>query len=111
MGAKRRCGLAVVAIWLIALGATLPDIGLTDDADAYVGASAQYAGWWSRVLSGDRSALSRTEIDRAWQPNAEHPPLAKLAMGASWWLFFQRLGWMGQVSAARVSPLAERWAG
>jgi hypothetical protein len=103
--ARLLAGVAVVATCLGALLATLPDIGLTDDADSYLGAAISYASWGERLLSGDLSALRREAVDRHWRANPEHPPLAKEAMGATWWLLHRTLGWMGQVDAARVATV------
>ena len=51
---KMMVGQAVVTIYLFALIVTLPQIALTDDADAHLSASVQYAEWSARALSGDR---------------------------------------------------------
>ena len=102
----RGVGVALVAAYCATLAATLPDIGLTDDADAYLTAAVHYARWSERLVKGDCSSLRREEVDAAWRHNAEHPPLAKLVMGATWWLFHSKLGWLGEVTAARLGTVA-----
>jgi|GEM_PF-1853919 len=47
------------------------------------------------------TALTRKEIRRYWRENSEHPPLAKLLMGASWWLFANKLKWMSNATGFR----------
>ena len=93
---KRVVGAIVVAVYAITLAASLEGIGLTDDADFYMNASLKYAEWWGKVLSDAAhlklTAFNQHTIDDYWQHNHEHPPLAKLVMGASHAVFTKLLG-------------------
>jgi hypothetical protein len=108
--AKCAVGLALLALYAAVLLATLGDIGLTDDADAYLGAATRYARWavdaLGRAAHADAGGFARPAIDAAFSHNREHPPLAKVCMGATWWLLHVKLEWLGNVTAARVATVA-----
>jgi 4-amino-4-deoxy-L-arabinose transferase-like glycosyltransferase len=87
---------------LVALLAKLPSSGLTDDDDFYVPAAVSYARWVSRAVTLQPGAWTRAEIDRAFHPNHEHPPLAKYVMGFTWWLLTDTLGVLPTVDGARA---------
>ena len=99
MGRRGWGGLVALLIF-IALALTEPAMGLTDDAEAYLGASTSYARW---AAEGPHD---RTGTLAAFEVNHEHPPVAKYAMGASWWLLHARTGWLPSVSAARLGIIA-----
>jgi 4-amino-4-deoxy-L-arabinose transferase-like glycosyltransferase len=83
--------LIVLALFIVTFSLTLftaNDYGPTYDEPHYASAGMSYAAWWARVFRGDFAALSKSEIEAAWRPNHEHPPLQKVASG-----FAQR--WFG----------------
>jgi len=94
--------LAALAYHLAGLGA----MGLTDDDQFYVPAAVSYAHFWAEGLDGlvhgSADGFARNAIDRRFRPNHEHPPLAKYVMGASYWLFHEKLGWLDTNPACRV---------
>ena len=108
-------GWALAAGYLLFLLATT-DIGFCRDEGYYFVAGHRYISWVRELVNEVRArplsslvgrqrkpiqALSRKRIEHYWRYNNEHPPLAKLLMGASWWLFADRLGWMSNSTAYR----------
>lgn len=90
--------LVVVAYLAITLG-TLRQYGLTDDDDFYVPAGASYAEWLGKALRFQNGAFSRATIDKHFEPNHEHPPVAKYVFGITYYVF---RSWLGPTDAARV---------
>ena len=84
---KRAVGAIIIAAYFVTLAASLSGIGLTDDVDFYMTASLKYAEWCGKVLSDathlKAAAFNQHTVDDYWGYNHEHPPLAKLAMGAA----------------------------
>jgi 4-amino-4-deoxy-L-arabinose transferase-like glycosyltransferase len=72
--------------------AGLRSIGLTDDDDFYIPAGESYAAWLGRAITFDARAFTRAEIDRAFSPNHEHPPVAKYVFGIAEAIFAPALG-------------------
>lgn len=68
---------------LLALGAMLPAQGLTDDDDFYAPAGIRYAGWLGKAVTSPGEAFSQAGVDRAFKINNEHPPFAKMVIGAA----------------------------
>jgi 4-amino-4-deoxy-L-arabinose transferase-like glycosyltransferase len=69
---------------LILLLVTNPDIGLTWDEPAYIGAAESYMNWYSRIFTQPGKMLSAEGINKYWSPNHEHPPLDKIWSGLVW---------------------------
>ncbi|HUT15950.1 MAG TPA: hypothetical protein VMY98_06870 [Anaerolineae bacterium] len=101
-------GLALGAVTLLAIGATLADVGITWDEPLYIEASRGYMTWLGLLrrglLQGDVSeALSDAAIVRWWvqDPTLElHPPLGKFLSGLTW---ATPRGTLVDVSAHRLS--------
>ncbi len=103
----------LIAIGYVAILLWTADMGFCRDEGYYFRASRYYITWVEelghQLLSGQPlRALERREIERYWRYNNEHPPLAKLAMGASWWLFSKKLGWMSNSTGFRFPGML--WA-
>ncbi|MEW5852293.1 MAG: hypothetical protein AB2A00_26115 [Myxococcota bacterium] len=105
---RRAWALGLSLVVLVVLLAALPTTGITDDDDFYAPAGISYARWVGKAFTFQQGAWSRGEIDRAFQPNHEHPPMAKYVMGFTWWLLTDRLGIFTTLDGARagVSLLA-----
>jgi len=79
--------LLLAALFLVpflGVALTANSYGITYDEQHYLSAGVQYAGWWGRLLSGDWGALRPEALEQVWGLNHEHPPLAKVAAGASY---------------------------
>jgi hypothetical protein len=92
-------GLAL-AIGYLAVMLWSPDPGFCRDEIYYFNASHRYMMWILNVSKDIRTrkpgqrirSFTQPEIKKYWAGygnNHEHPPLAKLMMGASWWFFTQ----------------------
>ena len=92
------CALAVLAVLLT----TLPRAPLTDDDDFYAPAAISYIRWVGSALTAQPGAWDRPARDRAFVPNHEHPPMAKYVMGATWWLFSDRMHVLPTLDGARA---------
>ncbi len=96
-------GLLLTGAVFAALTLAATRTGPTDDLDAYLDASMAYADWLRHTFAGlvrfDASGFGRAAVDSAFSHNAEHPPLAKLAMGAAWLLLRD---YAGTIVAARM---------
>lgn len=96
-------GLALGLVALVAIVATLGDVGLTWDEPLYIKASRGYMSWLGLLRRDPLSALSDSVIVRWWvqDPTLElHPPLGKLLSGFSWALFRNVVG---DISAHRLA--------
>lgn len=101
----RRATQLGVFVALVLLGVALePAQPPTDDMRFYVPAAQSYATWLAHAWSP--ASWSRAAIDRAFQPNHEHPPVAKYAMGLGWLVF---RGVLGDLGACRL-PIIMLWA-
>lgn len=89
----------IVVLFSVVLLVDLSAFGLTDDDDYYIPAGISYFAWLRRAIAFDASAWSRAAIDAAFEPNHEHPPLAKLVYGACHAMFG---GLLGPTDGARV---------
>jgi len=108
-GYRRRVDLPIAL--LLALGYLSSmlwsqDPGYARDETYYFHAGKRYVNWVRNVVHEARrnarlpqsrrrppKSLKRKQIERFWGGygnNHEHPPLAKLLMGGSWWLFTQQ---------------------
>ena len=74
----------LMALTLILLVATEPQIGLTWDEDIYIRASEMYISWLGNLITEPAAALSKGGIDQIWSFNSEHPPLDKIWSGIVW---------------------------
>ncbi len=95
-------GFVLAAGYLLVLLATA-DVGVCRDETYYFRAGEQYITWVNHLIREVRGgqplrSLRQGEIRKYWSYNWEHPPLAKLSIGASWW-FFTR-SW---------NPMLQRW--
>ena len=87
--------LFVATVGLVAV--TSGDIGFTRDEGYYFKAGRDYFGWfhalWQNLLGGDLLAsFSKTNIDRHWSYNHEHPVLVKSLFALSYGLLEEGLG-------------------
>ena len=94
--------VVLVGLYFAVQLAGLKTVGLTDDDDFYVPAGISYAKWMGRALTLDGQAWSRAGIDAAFQPNHEHPPVAKYVFGLCHFTF---RGWLGPTDSARVGTV------
>lgn len=98
--ASRAAALLVVCYLVFQL-AGLRSIGLTDDDDFYIPAGISYAGWLGKALTFQPGAWSRAAIDAAFEPNHEHPPVAKYVFG----ICHHLLPFLGPTDSARVGTV------
>lgn len=76
------------------VGATLGDYGVGWDENIQSMAAIAHIRWFQQpTLDG---------LDIFWRINREHPPLSKVLDGATWWLFHEQLGWLGNIPAFRL---------
>jgi len=81
----------VAAIWA---AMTLFDVGLTWDESIYTGFIwSSYRPWFSALVKGGApsSLFSAGALFRAWELGQVHPPLAKLTMGLTTFMFLNSL--------------------
>lgn len=90
----------VVTLALHAL--CIPSQGLTDDDDFYATAGIRYADWLGDVVMQPAKAMERHNVDKAFELNHEHPPLAKFVFGVAHALFHSATGAMRELDAARM---------
>lgn len=104
MTTRRAGGIAagIVGLYLVLQLVGLTSVGLTDDDDFYVPAGISYARWLGDVVSFRDGVLSKAAIDKAFEPNHEHPPLAKYAFGICHFAFDR---WLGPTDSARVGTV------
>lgn len=93
---------ALLGAALLLLTLALPGAPLTDDDDFYIPAGKSYAGWLGRAVRLDLGAFRRSEIDKAFETNHEHPPVAKYALGTAGAVFG---GVLGPVSGPRMATV------
>lgn len=74
----------IMALTLILLVTTEPQIGLTWDEDIYMRASEIYTSWFGKLITQPAAALTKYGIDQSWSFNNEHPPLDKIWSGIVW---------------------------
>ncbi|MBK6577390.1 MAG: glycosyltransferase family 39 protein [Sandaracinaceae bacterium] len=79
-------GAALALAYVLLLVATEPALAMSRDESFYVTAAEDYAGWFEQLYREPRAALEQAAVDRAWDYNNEHPPLAKSAFALSWLL-------------------------
>jgi 4-amino-4-deoxy-L-arabinose transferase-like glycosyltransferase len=89
VGSTRRdlaVGGILATAYLAILCATL-DIGVSRDESFYFNAAEQYSQWYDVLVEDPAKAFTKTEVDRAFAYNGEHPALPKMLFGLSWRLF------------------------
>ncbi len=75
----------VLALSYVALlVATEPALAMSRDESIYVIAAEDYGRWFEQLYRDSDVALERANVDRAWDYNNEHPPLAKTLFALSW---------------------------
>jgi 4-amino-4-deoxy-L-arabinose transferase-like glycosyltransferase len=99
--ARALAAIGTFVIVFALLLSLLPSAGLTDDDDFYAPAAKSYAGWLGDVVTSPTSAFTKATIDRAFNPNHEHPPVAKYAMGIAHAVTHRALGVLGDLDGAR----------
>jgi 4-amino-4-deoxy-L-arabinose transferase-like glycosyltransferase len=92
---------AIVAVYFAIQAVGLRWVGLTDDDDFYIPAGNSYAAWVARAARLEAGAWTRPEIEKAFDPNHEHPPIAKYAFGAASAIF----AFLGPVDGARMATV------
>lgn len=92
---------AFVLLYFLVLCAGLRSAALTDDDDFYVPAGISYGEWVLKALRFE-PVFNRAAIDQAFEPNHEHPPLAKIVFGLCHFLL---RGWLGPTDSARVGTM------
>lgn len=117
-GRVYRPALDIPIGWALAIGYLLFLLGTTQmgyarDEGYYFVAGHRYISWVKELVGEVRHrkelrSLQRQRIEHYWRYNNEHPPLAKLLMGASWWLFADTLKWMSNATAYRFPGMC--WA-
>jgi hypothetical protein len=98
---EHKIGIAIVAFYFVVQMLCLGSIGLTDDDDFYIPAGATYVEWWGRALTFQGDAWTQSAIDRAFDPNHEHPPFAKYVFGLCQTIFRP----LGPVDGARAGTV------
>ncbi len=79
------------------VAATLGDYGVGWDENIQFLAARSHIRWFQQpTLEG---------LDTFWRINREHPPLSKVLDGATWWLFHEQLGLLGNLAAFRLGTL------
>ncbi len=96
--ARALAGLLLCGYFLAVL-LSLKSYGLTDDDDFYIPAGQSYVRWLGKALTFQEGAFRRAAIDAAFEPNHEHPPLAKYIFGLCDAAFGR---WLGPHDGARV---------
>jgi len=79
-------GLLLAIGTLVSLLSTM-DIGFTRDEGYYFKAGELYSYWFEEAVTNPAKAFSKSEVDRHWAYNPEHPSLMKSLFGLSWRLF------------------------
>jgi hypothetical protein len=97
-----RWALLAFAVTLAVHAANIPSQGLTDDDDFYAPAGIRHAEWLGDLVTKPGKALERRNVDKAFEINHEHPPLAKIVLGVSHALFHKATGVMRELDAARM---------
>lgn len=92
---------AFVLLYFLVLCAGLKSAALTDDDDFYVPAGISYGEWVLKALRFE-PVFNRAAIDQAFEPNHEHPPLAKIVFGLCHFLL---RSWLGPTDSARVGTM------
>lgn len=92
---------AFVLLYFLVLCAGLRSAALTDDDDFYVPAGISYGEWVLKALRFE-PVFNRAAIDQAFEPNHEHPPLAKIVFGLCHFLL---RSWLGPTDSARVGTM------
>lgn len=96
-------------LYLVVLCSTLSDIGPTDDIDYYMKAALRYSEWiqdtTAKIFKGDFTGFTKSEIDRYWSENHEHPPFAKLVMGMSHLIFTKYLKITDNIDGIRLGVI------
>ncbi|MFO0729269.1 MAG: hypothetical protein U1E65_36150 [Myxococcota bacterium] len=92
---------ALVLGYFLVLCLGLKTAPLTDDDDFYVPAGISYGDWVLSALKFEH-VWSQGAIDKAFEPNHEHPPLAKIVFGLCHFAFKR---WLGPTDAARVGTM------
>lgn len=102
-GRNHAVGAALGFVYVVMLLLTAPDLAMSRDESFYSHAAKRYTAWVAWLVNDPAPALEDQNIDRAWGYNWEHPPLMKLAFGASFRLH-EALGIFSRESLALRFP-------
>lgn len=91
-----------IALYFVVQLSFIETFGLTDDDDYYIPAGISYFGWVKRAFTFEKGAWTTASIDKAFDPNHEHPPVAKYVYGFSHDVFG---GLFGPSDGARVGTV------
>ncbi|MEL7372713.1 MAG: glycosyltransferase family 39 protein, partial [Myxococcota bacterium] len=101
-----RAALVVVGAYVAILWASASSVGFVRDEGYYFKAAELYAGWFGTLFSSRFfDAFSDTEILKHFSYNNEHPPVAKLAQGATFHLFHRLFGWVSPSMGFRIAGI------
>jgi len=92
---------AVLAVYFAVQVWGMLHTGLTDDDDFYLPAGRSYVEWLGDVASLKGSAFEKSSIDRAFEANHEHPPVAKYALGLAGVVF----SFLGPIDGPRMATV------
>ena len=87
-------GAAIALVWIAILISTSTSVGVPRDESFYFHAADRSADWFERLADPDVRSVSRSEIDRGFKYNREHPVLMKNLFGLSHRILNERLGWI-----------------
>ncbi len=99
-------GTLIFVATLALLMATM-DMGFSRDEGFYFKAAYDYIGWfealWDNLLAGNLAeSFSKSNIDKHWGYNKEHPVLVKTLFALSHKLFHDQLAWLSASEAMRL---------
>lgn len=99
-------GLVVALLATVLLATAHRDTGYVRDEGIYFEAGRSYAAWLADFVRDPGQAATRTEIDRRFGPNHEHPALVKLIAGLSGRLLAGPLPLLREGAAMRLPTQA-----
>lgn len=79
----RLCALLLGLAYFFCLVIHSDSVGIPRDESFYLDAADNAAGWWWGLFDNNVKSLSKSEIDRGFKYNHEHPVLMKTLFGIS----------------------------
>ena len=101
-GRDRQIAVVLAVVYALLLGLAQRDTGITRDEGYYFKAAHEYSGWFRSLVNDPVKAFSRSEIDRHWGYNHEHPVLMKTLFAASNGLFHEATNMVSERTAMRL---------